>query len=135
VVSCQTPRLLNPQGKIPRCSLDRGLGFLRVDLDLVKKRKIVHCRQSNLGHPAYSRWRYYSSETSGSRRTTGCYNLDDCAFLTSVRTLNPTFITVFTRICILWRIDPLLSGDCKQRPFLSNDSVNTFPLQRIRTQQ
>jgi hypothetical protein len=27
-----------------------------------------------------------------------------------------------------WRIDPLLSSDCKQRPSLGNGSVNTFPL-------
>jgi hypothetical protein len=29
---------------------------------------------------------------------------------------------------IMRGIDPLLSGDCKQRPFLGNSSVNTFLL-------
>jgi hypothetical protein len=29
---------------------------------------------------------------------------------------------------MIWRIDPLLSSDYKQRSFMSNDWVNTFPL-------
>jgi hypothetical protein len=39
------------------------------------------------------------------------------------------------RLIILWRIDSLLSGDSKQRPFLGNGSLNTFPPQRTRTEQ
>jgi hypothetical protein len=33
---------------------------------------------------------------------------------------------------VLWPTNPLLSDDCAQRPFLSNGSVNTFPLLGIR---
>jgi hypothetical protein len=51
----------------------------------------------------------------------------------------PESVLEFTELInstdIPWRIDPLLSGDYKQRSFLGNGSVNTFPGHRIRPEQ